>query len=190
MFENYNEIGDIHFFQFDKLKNLLPGEPEGKVNRALWMLKEDNFLQVYKADNIAYDSAITNKAISYLEKCELSADGKRITKYIEEKPKPYSASVTFNIANANNSIIGTQQNATINVTAAFEDVFELIREVGAKEDRESLENIACSAKKNKRFSIKDIPKWIAEKYPAIINGIATAVKAIGGIVEIASRMNQ
>ncbi|MBC5648467.1 hypothetical protein [Christensenella tenuis] len=183
MFARYEEEGDLDMFNFESLVEML-GEPEGKINRALWLLSEDGYTKVWKIDNIAWESMLNSKTISYMEKCPLSADGKRITKYIKQESKSVPTNITFNISSATNSIIGTQQNATMNVGAAFDGVFNLIQKIDIKEDREALEKITCSARENKRFSMKDIPKWIAENYPSVISGIAAAVRAVGGIVEL------
>ena len=82
MFAQYEEESDLDMFNFESLVEML-GEPEGKINRALWLLSEDGYTKVWKIDNIAWESMLNSKTISYMEKCPLSTDGKRITKYIE-----------------------------------------------------------------------------------------------------------
>ena len=179
MFARYEEEGDLDMFNFESLVEML-GEPEGKINRALWLLSKDGYTKVWKIDNIAWESMLNSKTISYMEKCPLSTDGKRITKYIEPESKPAPAYSTFIIANANNSIIGTQQNATINISSSLDEIRKLIHEQATPEDAPAMNELVDTIGKNKRFSIKDIPEKILgllNKYPVILQSIITVIAA-------------
>lgn len=180
MFAKYEEAADITSLSFEEATASFPNEKEGKINSALYMLKGDGFTQVCDADNVAYTSMLTTNAISYMEKCPLSTDGKRITKYIEPESKPAPTDSTFIIANANNSIIGTQQNATINISSSLDEIRKLIHEQATPEDAPAMNELVDTIGKNKRFSIKDIPEKILgllNKYPVILQSIITVIAA-------------
>ena len=180
MFAKYEEAADITSLSFEEATASFPNEKEGKINSALYMLEGDGFTQVCDADNVAYTSMLTTNAISYMEKCPLSTDGKRITKYIEPESKPAPTDSTFIIANANNSIIGTQQNATINISSSLDEIRKLIHEQATPEDAPAMNELVDTIGKNKRFSIKDIPEKILgllNKYPVILQSIITVIAA-------------
>lgn len=66
MYKEYKKSEKTQFV-FKSLKDSFPDESDDKINRALYLLKQDNLIHIESFDNIAYYSFLTSKGISFYE---------------------------------------------------------------------------------------------------------------------------
>lgn len=186
MFSEYENTEKIICYNFDTLVQNFPSISKDKLTNAIWTLEQDGFLSVWGGDNVPYTSSLTYDAISYLEDCDRDMNGKRITSYAGSRQN--TSPVVINIGTANNSIIGNQQNANINIASSFEEVTRLINEVPDEDEKEVLlellENVKAKndiTEKGFKKIVRMIPEWISQKYPAIIDVLLKTVQLVHGI---------
>ncbi len=66
MYKEYKKSEKTQFV-FESFKNYFPDESTDKINRALFLLKQDSLIHIESFDNIAYYSFLTSKGISFCE---------------------------------------------------------------------------------------------------------------------------
>lgn len=159
LYESYNQ-GDNHI-QISRDEHL---DEWNSIHTGIDYMREKGYIDIEACAATFIQIRLTAKGVDYLERGE----------------QPVTVTPVFNIQNANNAIIGTQQNATINVGYNLEDIQSLIDQA-PQSDQDALKEMLELLRKTES-SGKPVPRGFLAKYAEPITKVAELANTIGGFV--------